>query len=55
MPDFKTGDVVKLLPHGPRMTVENPNLDGQIFCQWFDGDQLLRCTFDAEMLQKEQE
>ncbi|HEY6120017.1 MAG TPA: DUF2158 domain-containing protein [Pyrinomonadaceae bacterium] len=39
MEDFEIGDVVQLQSGGPKMTVHSLVSDGDVVCQWFEGNE----------------
>jgi uncharacterized protein YodC (DUF2158 family) len=52
MEDFETGNVVQLRSGGPKMTVHGLASDGDVICQWFEGDAVHEESFTREALQK---
>jgi uncharacterized protein YodC (DUF2158 family) len=53
MSQFKTGTVVQLKSGGPRMTCTgepDPEVEGQVHCQWFAGAKLETGWFPPESL-----
>ena len=52
MEDFEIGDVVQLRSGGPRMTVQGLVSDGDVVCQWFEGNAIHEKSFPKEALRK---
>ena len=52
MKGFEIGDVVQLRSGGPRMTVHSLVSDGEVVCQWFEGNEVHEETFPNEVLKK---
>lgn len=52
MEDFEIGDVVQLRSGGPKMTVHGLVSDGDVVCQWFEGNEVHEESFPKEGLQK---
>ena len=52
MKDFEIGDVVQLRSGGPKMTVHGLVSDGDVVCQWFEGNAVHEESFPKEGLQK---
>jgi uncharacterized protein YodC (DUF2158 family) len=50
MSQFKIGDVVQLKSGGPNMTIESDAGEGNFVCQWFDGSEVKRTTFQGASL-----
>jgi uncharacterized protein YodC (DUF2158 family) len=52
MEDFAIGDVVQLRSGGPKMTVHGVVSDGDVVCQWFEGNEVHDENFPNEALKK---
>jgi uncharacterized protein YodC (DUF2158 family) len=52
MEDFEIGDVVQLRSGGPKMTVHSLVSDGNVVCQWFEGNEVHEGHFPKEALKK---
>jgi len=52
MKGFEIGDVVQLRSGGPRMTVHSLVSDGDVVCQWFEGNEVHEEHFPNEVLKK---
>src|SRR5690349_9222943 len=52
MEDFEIGNVVQLRSGGPKMTVHGLVSDGDVICQWFEGNAVHEESFPREALQK---
>ena len=52
MEDFEIGDVVQLRSGGPKMTVHGLVSDGDVICQWFEGNEVHEESFPKEALRK---
>src|ERR1051326_879500 len=52
MEDFEIGNVVQLRSGGPKMTVHGLVSDGDVICQWFEGNVVHEESFPREALQK---
>ena len=52
MEDFEIGDVVQLRSGGPKMTVHGLVSDGDVVCQWFEGNEVHEESFLKEALRK---
>ena len=52
MEDFEIGNVVQLRSGGPKMTVHGVVSDGDVVCQWFEGNVVHEESFPREALQK---
>ena len=52
MEDFDIGNVVQLRSGGPKMTVHGLVSDGDVICQWFEGNAVHEESFPREALQK---
>jgi uncharacterized protein YodC (DUF2158 family) len=52
MEDFEIGDVVQLRSGGPKMTVHSLVSDGDVVCQWFEGNEVHEENFPKEVLKK---
>src|ERR1700750_1858856 len=52
MEDFEIGNVVQLKSGGPKMTVHGLVSDGDVICQWFEGNAVHEESFPREALQK---
>ena len=52
MEDFEIGNVVQLRSGGPKMTVHGFAPDGDVICQWFEGNAVHEESFPREALQK---
>jgi uncharacterized protein YodC (DUF2158 family) len=50
--DFEIGNVVQLRSGGPKMTVHGLVSDGDVICQWFEGNAVHEESFPREALQK---
>ena len=55
MEDFEIGNVVQLKSGGPKMTIHGLVSDGDVICQWFEGDAVHEESFPREALQKVEE
>ena len=52
MEDFEIGNVVQLRSGGPKMTVHSLVSDGDVVCQWFEGNEVHEENFPREGLKK---
>lgn len=52
MEDFEIGNVVQLRSGGPKMTVHSLVSDGDVVCQWFEGNEVHEENFPKEVLKK---
>jgi len=52
MENFEIGDVVQLRSGGPKMTVHGLVSDGDIVCQWFEGNEVHEESFPKDALKK---
>ena len=52
MEDFEIGDVVQLRSGGPKMTVHGLVSDGDVVCQWFEGNEVHEESFPKDTLKK---
>jgi uncharacterized protein YodC (DUF2158 family) len=52
MENFEIGSVVQLRSGGPKMTVHGLVSDGDVICQWFEGNAVHEESFPREALQK---
>jgi len=52
MEDFEIGDVVRLRSGGPKMTVHGLVSDGDVVCQWFEGNEVHEESFPKDALKK---
>lgn len=52
MEDFEIGNVVQLRSGGPKMTVHSLVSDGDVVCQWFEGNDVHEENFPKEVLKK---
>jgi uncharacterized protein YodC (DUF2158 family) len=52
MEDFEIGNVVQLRSGGPKMTIHGLVSDGDVICQWFEGNVVHEESFPREALQK---
>jgi len=52
MEDFEIGDVVQLRSGGPKITVHGLVSDGDVVCQWFEGNEVHKESFPKEALKK---
>jgi uncharacterized protein YodC (DUF2158 family) len=52
MKDLEIGDVVQLRSGGPKMTVHSLISDGDVVCQWFEGNEVHGENFPNEVLKK---
>ena len=52
MEDFEIGDVVQLRSGGPKMTVHGLVSDGDVVCQWFEGNAVHEESFPKDALKK---
>lgn len=52
MEDFEIGDVVQLRSGGPKMTVHGLVSDGDVVCQWFEGNEVHEESFPKDALKK---
>lgn len=52
MEDFEIGNVVQLRSGGPKMTVHGLVSDGDVVCQWFEGNAVHEESFPREALKK---
>ena len=50
MEDLEIGDVVELSSGGPKMTVHSLVSDGDVVCQWFEGNEVHEENFPKEVL-----
>ncbi len=48
MADWKKGDLVELKSGGPRMTVDDIQGNGRLYCYWFDGTEQKNALFSPE-------
>jgi uncharacterized protein YodC (DUF2158 family) len=55
MTEFKVGEIVQLKSGGPRMTVRNGDVGGEVQCQWFAGSKLDSGFFPRESLMRVEE
>jgi uncharacterized protein YodC (DUF2158 family) len=53
--DFEIGDVVKLRSGGPKMTVHGLVSDGDVVCQWFEGNEVHEENFPKDALQRHEQ
>ena len=52
MEDFEIGQVVQLRSGGPKMTIHSLVADGDVACQWFEGNKVHERNFPNEVLKK---
>ena len=52
MENFEIGDVVQLRSGGPKMTVHGLVSDGDVVCQWFEGNEVHEESFPKDALKK---
>ena len=52
MEDFEIGQVVQLRSGGPKMTIHSLVSDGDVVCQWFEGNDVHERNFPNEVLKK---
>ena len=52
MEDFEIGNVVQLRSGGPKMTVHRLVSDGDVVCQWFEGNEVHEESFPKDALKK---
>jgi uncharacterized protein YodC (DUF2158 family) len=52
MEDFEIGNVVQLRSGGPKMTVHSLVSDGDVVCQWFEGNEVHEENFPKDVLKK---
>jgi uncharacterized protein YodC (DUF2158 family) len=52
MEDFEIGDVVQLRSGGPKLTIHGLVSDGDVVCQWFEGNVVHEESFPKEALKK---
>ena len=52
MEEFKIGQVVQLRSGGPKMTIHSLVSDGDVVCQWFEGNEVHERNFPDEVLKK---
>jgi uncharacterized protein YodC (DUF2158 family) len=52
MKDFEIGDVVQLRSGGPKMTIHSLASDGDVACQWFEGNEVHEGDFSNKVLRK---
>jgi uncharacterized protein YodC (DUF2158 family) len=52
MEDFEMGHVVQLRSGGPKMTVHGLVSDGDVVCQWFEGNDVHEENFPKEVLKE---
>ena len=55
MDNFQEGDVVRLKSGGPGMTIKQIRDNGELFCQWFDGNNVKDDYFNPSSLEKDEE
>jgi uncharacterized protein YodC (DUF2158 family) len=52
MKRFEIGEIVQLRSGGPRMTVHSLDSDGEIVCQWFEGNEVHEENFPNDVLKR---
>jgi uncharacterized protein YodC (DUF2158 family) len=52
MENFEIGQVVQLRSGGPKMTVHSLVSDGDVVCQWFEGNEVHEENFPKDVLKK---
>ena len=52
---WEIGAIVRLKSGGPKMTVKSEDVNQNVVCTWFSGDDVKEATFQRDQLQEAKE